>query len=1136
MGLQTPLHDVSLSDRYDLTKHSVLLSGTQALVRATLMQRARDAAAGLNTAAYVSGYRGSPLGSVDATFEKAASLLEPAQIKFQAGLNEDIAATAIWGTQQAELRGEGLYDGVFGFWYGKGPGVDRSGDVFRHANLAGTSAQGGVLVAAGDDHTCESSTTCHQSELALIDAMIPILSPAGVQELLDYAVHGWAMSRFSGCWVGLKSVKDTIEATAVVDGNVNRVTVVRPVPSNLPIGGLNIRLGDTPQDQEARLHEFKLPAAQAYARANRLDNRVHGNTAAKVGIVSSGKSWLDTVHALDMLGLDDAALQGLGLTTYKVGLVWPLDRESFYDWAKSLDAIIVVEEKRPVLEPQLRDTIATGTKILGAHDLDRDVLFPAKMDLNPAQIAQGLDRALAQIGVDTTALRPVLARLAKLAPEVGQADLIERKPWFCAGCPHSTSTKIPDGARAYAGIGCHYMAQWMDRETSGHTHMGGEGANWIGESLFSSRDHVFQNMGDGTYNHSGSLAIKAAVYSGANITYKILYNDAVAMTGGQTHEGAMSPNQIAAELLAFGVRKVVAVVDEKEVTPRLPAGVSVFERADLQVVQRDLQATRGVTAILYIQTCAAEKRRRRKRGQFPDPDQRVFINPAVCEGCGDCGKASNCVAILPLETPFGRKRQIDQSNCNKDFSCLKGFCPSFVTVSGAKPKVQAVSDAVLPDLPDPVLPDLTGVWSLLITGIGGTGVVTVGALITMAAHLEGKGAAELQMAGLAQKGGAVSIHCRIAPEPGDIKATRLATGEANAIICGDMVVGASQKSLALMAAGKTRALVNIHEAMTGQFTQDGGFRLPGEGLLERITSRLGVDAVVSLNAVAASEKHLGNTIYSNVLLLGAAWQAGMIPVGEAALRKAITLNGTGVDGNLRAFEIGRWLIAFPTQSIPPNDVKLGDPEGRIAELADYLVEYQGPKLKARFMDLVQRAKVAEQEQNLDGFALAVAESYWKLLSYKDEYEVARLHSRFLDDALQKEFVSVQHMSFHLAPPILARKDAFGQPKKIAFGPWIRPVFRGLAKLKWLRGTAFDLFGYTTERQLERHLAREFEGDISKIIPILSLETAKSATSFANLPQTIKGFGHVKLGNAKKAQQERIRLLMLMGLGLSSNEI
>lgn len=1132
MGLQTPLHDVSLSDRYNLSKQSVLLSGTQALVRATLMQRARDVAAGLNTAAYVSGYRGSPLGSVDATFEKAASLLEPAQIKFQAGLNEDIAATAIWGTQQAELRGEGLYDGVFGFWYGKGPGVDRSGDVFRHANLAGTSAQGGVLVAAGDDHTCESSTTCHQSELALIDAMIPILSPAGVQELLDFAVHGWAMSRFSGCWVGLKSVKDTIEATAVVDGNVNRVTVVRPVPSNLPIGGLSIRLGDTPQDQEARLHQFKLPAAQAYARANRLDNRVHGNTAAKVGIVSSGKSWLDTVHALDMLGLDDAALQGLGLTTYKVGLVWPLDRESFYDWAKSLDAIIVVEEKRPVLEPQLRDTIATGTKILGAHDLDGDVLFPAKMDLNPAQIAQGLDRALAQIGVDTTALRPVLDRLAKLAPEVGLADLIERKPWFCAGCPHSTSTKIPDGARAYAGIGCHYMAQWMDRETSGHTHMGGEGANWIGESLFSSRDHVFQNMGDGTYNHSGSLAIKAAVYSGANITYKILYNDAVAMTGGQTHEGAMSPNQIAAELLAFGVRKVVAVVDEKEVTPRLPAGVSVFERADLQVVQRDLQATKGVTAILYIQTCAAEKRRRRKRGQFPDPDQRVFINPAVCEGCGDCGKASNCVAILPLETPFGRKRQIDQSNCNKDFSCLKGFCPSFVTVSGAKPKVQTVSDAVLPDLPDPILPDLTGVWSLLITGIGGTGVVTVGALITMAAHLEGKGAAELQMAGLAQKGGAVSIHCRIAPKPGDIKATRLTTGEANAIICGDMVVGASQKSLALMAAGKTRALVNSHETMTGQFTQDGGFRLPGEGLLERITSRLGADTVVPLNAVAASETHLGNTIYSNVLLLGAAWQAGMIPVGEAALRKAIELNGAGVEGNLRAFDIGRWLIAFPPQLIPPNDVKVVEPENRIAELADYLVEYQGPKLKARFLDLVQRAKVAEQEQNLDGFALAVAESYWKLLSYKDEYEVARLHSRFLDDALQKEFASVQHMKFHLAPPILARKDAFGQPKKMAFGPWIRPVFRGLAKLKWLRGTAFDLFGYTAERQLERHHAREFEGDISKIIPILSLETVELATAFANLPQMVKGFGHVKLGNAKKAQQERKRLLM--GLGLSSN--
>jgi len=1117
------LRDVELSDRYDLTKSSVLLSGTQALVRATLMQCARDKAEGLNTAAYVSGYRGSPLGAVDAAFQSMTKLLEPANIKFQAGLNEDIAATAIWGTQQAELRGEGLYDGVFGFWYGKGPGVDRSGDVLRHANLAGSSAAGGVLIAAGDDHTCESSTTCHQSELALIDAMIPILSPAGVQELLDFSIHGWAMSRFSGCWVGLKSVKDTIEATAVVNADPARVK--RHIPSDvvLPVGGLNIRLGDSPQEQEARLHDHKIPAAQAYARANALDHRVHGAASARVGIVSSGKSWLDTAHALEMMGLSTADLEQMGVTTYKVGLVWPLDQKSFQDWAAGLDAIIVVEEKRPILEPQVREAAARATVIIGAKDANGDVLFPSKMDLNPAKIALGLARAFGLSGLDLSMTRPKIERLQTLAMHDAPSGLIERKPWFCAGCPHSSSTKLPEGARAYAGIGCHYMAQWMDRETSGHTHMGGEGANWIGESRFSKRSHVFQNMGDGTYNHSGSLAVKAAVYSGANITYKILYNDAVAMTGGQTHEGAMSPFQIAAELTAFGVRKVVAVIDEKEHVPALPKYVPVVLRKDLERVQRELQAIEGVTAIVYIQTCAAEKRRRRKRGQFPDPDKRVFINPAICEGCGDCGKASNCVAILPLETPLGRKRKIDQSSCNKDFSCLNGFCPSFVTLSGTRPKVQLASELSLPDLPDPVLPALTGVWSILITGIGGTGVVTVGALLTMAAHLEGKGAAELQMAGLAQKGGAVSIHCRIAPKPDDIKATRLAAGEANAVISGDMVVTAAQKSLELMQLGKTRVLASTHEAMTGQFTLEPEFRIPQEGLLQAVENRVGANAVQRIDGVAASKQYLGNSIYSNVLLLGAAWQAGFIPLSREALHKAIELNGAGVDGNLRAFEIGRWMIAAP--ALPkPRVLTASSEENRLESLAKFLTDYQGPKLAKRFLTLVGQAAQAENAKQLNGFSEAVAEGWFKLLSYKDEYEVARLHSTFLDDALAQEFETVGKIKFHLAPPLFARKDKAGHPIKTEFGPWMRPAFRVLAKLKILRGTMFDVFGYTAERQFERRLIEDYERDIIAIFQRLSVDNLNDAIALAKLPTMIKGFGHVKQANAELAAKERTRLI------------
>ena len=674
------LHDVSLTDRFDLSKRVVLLGGIQALVRMLLMQKARDEAAGLATAGYATGYRGSPLGGVDLAMWKAKRELAAADVKFEPGLNEDLAATALWGTQQAELRGEGRVQGVFGLWYGKGPGVDRCGDVFRHANMAGTSKFGGVVACLGDDHTGESSTVLHHSEFALVDAMMPILSPAGVQEVLDYGLLGWALSRYTGCWVGLKCVKDTIEVTEVVDGDPHRLNIVEPADFAMPEGGLNIRLHDTPVAQEARLHDHKRFAAEAFARANRIDRRVWGDAQARIGIVSCGKSWLDTQHALDLLGLDAAEAARLGITTYKVGMVWPLDMASFREWSHDLEHIIVVEEKRKLVEVQIKEAIfddRRGRRVTGWKTETGDVVFSVKQALDPVKIARTLGTLLALDGVETEALVARRAGLDEAVRADNAEEIAVRKPWFCSGCPHNTSTRLPPGARAYAGIGCHYMVQWMDRETEGFTHMGGEGANWVGEAPFSTRPHVFQNLGDGTYNHSGSLAIRAALAAGVNITYKILYNDAVAMTGGQPNEGGLTAPQIARELQAMGVKTLVGVYDPKEDVDlgAFPPGMRMRPREELDAIQREMEGVEGVSAIVYIQTCAAEKRRRRKRGRFPDPDTRVFINPEVCEGCGDCGVQSNCVSILPLETPFGRKRMIDQSSCNKDYSCLKGFCP-----------------------------------------------------------------------------------------------------------------------------------------------------------------------------------------------------------------------------------------------------------------------------------------------------------------------------------------------------------------------------------------------------------------------------------------------------------------------------
>ncbi|HMR51267.1 MAG TPA: indolepyruvate ferredoxin oxidoreductase family protein [Amaricoccus sp.] len=1122
------LHDVSLADRFDLTKRQVLLGGTQALVRALLMQKARDEAAGLSTAGYATGYRGSPLGGLDLQMMRAERELAAADVTFEPGLNEDLAATALWGSQQAALRGEGRVDGVFGLWYGKGPGVDRCGDVFRHANMAGTAALGGVLAALGDDHTGESSTTLHHSEFALVDAMMPILSPAGVQEVLDYALLGWALSRYSGAWVGLKCVKDTIEVTEVVDGDPHRLRIVTPTDFAMPEGGLNIRLGDTPVAQEARMHDFKRFSAEAFARANRIDRRVWGDARARIGIVSCGKSWLDTVHALELLGLDAAQAARLGISTYKIGMVWPLDMKSFREWAHDLELIIVVEEKRKLLEVEIKEAIfddRRGRRVIGWKNERGETVFSVKAALDPVRIAHTLGGLLAAEGVETETLAARRTVLDAALHADNAEEIAVRKPWFCSGCPHNTSTLLPGGARAYAGIGCHYMVQWMDRATEGFTHMGGEGANWIGEAPFSTRPHVFQNLGDGTYNHSGVQAIRAALAAGTTITYKILFNDAVAMTGGQPNEGGLSPQRIARELEAMGVGRIVVVYDPKESVDfkDFPSDVKMVPRDGLDAVQRELQAVPGVSAIIYIQTCAAEKRRRRKRGTFPDPDRRVFINPDVCEGCGDCGVQSNCVSILPLETEFGRKRAIDQSSCNKDYSCLKGFCPSFVTLEGAEVRARPRQDLALPDLPAPPLPAIRGTYNIVVTGVGGTGVVTIGALLAMAAHLEGKGAGVMEMAGLAQKGGAVHIHCRIAGKPADISAIRVAVGEADALIGGDLVVSAGTKTLGLLTRGRSRAVVNSHEIVTGQFTRDRGFRLPTDRLTLALRARLGDAGLVMLDATRLAEVLTGDAVHANVLMLGAAWQSGLVPLGEEAILRAIEINGADPEGNKRAFALGRWAVlhaaAAAEAAAPPAPPRAADLDTIIARRADHLAKYQDARLARRYRDRIARARELDED-----FASAMARGYHKLLAYKDEYEVARLHSETLRAAVDAQFASVRAMRFHLAPPILGGLDADRRPKKREFGPWMLGLLGLLARMKRLRGTALDPFGRTAERRLERALIAEYEADMDRVQAGLAPETRDIAIELASLPLEIRGFGPVKARAAEQAAGRRRELL------------
>ena len=1156
------LAKVHIDDKYDLDRDRIYVTGAQAVVRMCMMQRELDCRNGLNTAGFISGYRGSPIGSLDLELFRIKNKLDAHNLVFQPGLNEDLAATAIWGTQQAELRGEGLYDGVFGLWYGKGPGVDRSGDVFRHANHAGTSKHGGVVALMGDDHTCESSTSAHQSEFAFVDAMIPVLNPAGVQEIVDYGLFGWALSRFAGVWTGLKCVKDNIEQTASIDGRLDRFDFTIPSDFEMPEGGLNIRLGDQPLAKEARLHDYKRLAILSFARANSIDKMIYrGGPSPKIGVVTAGKSYLDTAEAFDLLGIDEVKAANLGIRLYKIGLAWPLESEGITKFADGLDLIIVIEEKRSLIETQIKEQLY-GTRgapmVIGKRDESGNWLFPAKGALDPILIARILAERIAAHARDDDVASKLTDLQAAAARSSEAQSLIERIPYFCAGCPHNSSTVVPEGSRAYAGIGCHYMVQWMDRETEGFTHMGGEGANWTGEAWFSKRPHVFQNIGDGTYAHSGSLSIRAAVASGVNMTFKILYNDAVAMTGGQQVEGNVSVPQLARQVVAEGVSSVRIVTDEPDKYPYaagFPSGTTVHHRDDIQAVQMELRDVPGVSVLIYDQTCAAEKRRRRKRGLYPDPPKRVLINELVCEGCGDCGVQSNCVAILPVETEFGRKRTIDQSACNKDFSCLKGFCPSFVTVHGGE-RIKGIEQKELagdplniPVLPEPDLPPLDKPYSVVVTGVGGTGVVTFGAIIGMAGHLEGKGVGIIDMSGLAQKGGAVSVHIRVSAHPQDIKAIRASAAGADLVVGGDMVVAASDKLLPVIRAGKTSLVINSHEIMTADFTHRPDHVMPMSEMRSVLTGQAGEQNSHFIDAHYYAKALFGDPVSANLFLLGYAYQRGTLPVSSEAFLEAIRLNGIAVEKNIQAFRAGR-LASFDRSALEKLIISTGrqpqetrQPEtidGLVARRTAYLTAYQDAAYGERYRDRVDEIRALEADRMPEHHELsdAVARSYFKLLSYKDEYEVARLYTNgAFERQLAQEFKGKYKLRFHLAPPILARKDRVtGIPKKISFGPWMMGVFKLLALCKGLRGTAFDPFGYGAERKFERQLITRYEAQLDQIARHLKPETYAAAVELASLPLSIRGFGHVKRRNAELAADREQDLLNFLKTGKSERRL
>ena len=1154
---------IQLDDKYLHEDGRLYLTSMQALVRLPIVQHRRDKAAGLNTAGFITGYRGSPIGTYDAALWAAGRLLDEHDITFLPGVNEELAAASIRGSQQMEWFSGPKYDGVFGLWYGKGLGVDRATEALKMGNFEGAAKHGGVLVVVGDDHAGKSSATCHQSEQALESAAIPILYPSNTQEILEFGLYGWAMSRYSGAWVALKATNDTLEVTASVRAESGRAKIILPNDADfkIPASGLNLRRNDFPGPQEDRAINMRPAAAQAFARANGLDRVIMDSPRRELGIITTGKPYLDVRQALNDLGIDDVRAAEMGVRLYKLGMSWPVDPVGATAFARGHRQVLVIEEKRAFIETQLSRIFFNmdhgRPSLVGKQDEAGRALLPAAGDLNAAIIREVLFTRLKTLGLADADLEERMARI-RAGYEKGTNTApsnVVRTAYFCSGCPHNTSTRVPEGSVAFQGVGCHALAAYFmpDRPHAWTGQMGSEGAIWIGLSPFiDGVNHVFQNLGDGTYFHSGILAIRAAVAAKRNMTYKLLYNDAIAMTGGQPLEGELSVLQLAQQLFWEGVKPVIVVSDEPDKYPAVtwPEGTSVHHRSELEKIQKELREKSGVSAIIYDQTCASEKRRRRKRGKFPDPNKRVFINEDVCEGCGDCSVQSNCMSVQPLETEFGRKRVIDQSSCNKDFSCLNGFCPSFITIEGGtlrKAETNSGTDvlsAALARIPVPVPVAMDSNYDVLITGIGGTGVLTVSAVLGMAAHIEGKGVTIMDMTGMAQKGGAVLSHLRIGRAPEEIFSPRLGPGMANLILGCDLVVTSGKEVLQTAHAGKTRAIVNSHMVPTAQFQANANINLDNQRLLKIIDDVIGFDHARFVDATTLATSILGDSIATNMFMVGFAVQSGLLPVSIDSIENAIRLNGISVDANLHTFAWGRVAAAEPATAEAVARKVMTATQDDFSKSLDEIIttrvklltDYQNSAWAEAYRSVVERVRTTEAVLSADTkLSEAVAYNLSKLMTYKDEYEVARLHTSAAQRArVEAAFDGDFRMKFHLAPPLLARRDPVnGLPQKIVFGSWMLPLFKLLRRGKALRATVFDVFGYTTERRTERRLIEEYKEMILGLLPRLTENNLATAVELARLPEDIRGFGHIKAANVAKVETRKRELISQIDRAMES---
>ena len=1113
----------------------LFLSGITALLYGIVQHRKSDELRGFNTESFVSGYRGSPLGYLDMEFRKQQSLLDQHNINFKEGLNEDLAATACWGTQQVSIMPKPRCEGVSAFWYGKGPGVDRSIDAIKHGNLSGTSPRGGVVLLVGDDHGAKSSSTAHQSEYALVSAGVPIWNPATVQEYVTLLPMAVELSRQAGVWVGFKCITETVESSGSVDLGVDLNAAGAPGTTAPPANGYHIKFAFAPLEQEKSLYERRLPAARRFMEAQRLDRLIEDADRRSLGIVAPGKSYVDVMEAFRVLGVDREARKRLGIRIFKPLMTWPLTGRDIREFCRNHTEVLVIEEKRGLVEGQLHQVLQSldaGERpvVTGKHTPEGEALLPEYGELNALSVARTVSSRLQALGLSDnshmTDPEAIYRRIAAREERQRQNLTATRHPMYCSGCPHNRSTRHPEDSIAFGGIGCHGIALWIpELHTQGTTHMGAEGANWIGIEPFTEHEHIFQNIGDGTYSHSGSLAIRAAIANGSNITYKVLYNSASAMTGGQPVEGHLSAADYARQLLAEGCTRVALVSEAPERYRReLLSGIELCPRNELGRVQEEYQKTRGVTAIIYDQGCAAERRRLRKRGEYPDPALRMLINPEVCEGCGDCNEKSSCVSVLPLETVQGRKRTIDQAGCNKDFTCEEGFCPSFVTVAGGRLKNRLddpVFDSFLENIPEPQECGLAGVYNLLVAGIGGSGVISMGNSLAQAAMLEGKAAQTFDVTGLAQKNGPVYSHVRITNgREGEPYSPRIPDEQLDLLLGCDLVCACSGETLRLTRTGRSRAVINQAPTPTAPFQHDPDMTFDLSSFREALTTSLEQQHIHYIEASEQARALLGSDILMNVFVLGYACQSGLVPLTAESLLTVLSRRG---NENRLAFQLGR-LAAYEPAGLQARLSSFERPasldDRPLTEITGYcskvLMEYQNRDYAVDYEKFVADVERYDHGREL---ARAVAANLFRLMRYKDEYEVARLHSsaefrEYVEAVFEGDYV----LRFHLAPPVLSfLKDRNGEPRKISFGPWMMTLFRILASLRWLRGTPFDPFGYMKDRRLERRLIQVYKEEILELLPGLTQENYDSIVEIARWPEQVRGYGHVKLRNLERAR-------------------